>query len=268
MKLIALNPRKKTGGRKKTAAKKKPAKKQAAKKQAAKKPARKKGANMAKRKKATPKRRRARRNPSVKRTVRRARRAVGALGPIEGAAKSMLPMLAGALSAKVVQRKFGGGKSELENWEWKDYLMGGLGTIGAGILAKSALRMSVSQQQKILEGGFVFLAMKAITTELVPKSTTAMEWLGEDGEVWRPGDTYTSPATGETFVLGESGDWQSQTDVPARLVGATIEDEDNEVLLGEGVGPVTALGEGVGPVTALGASGPVWQPTRTSGPVW
>jgi len=264
LKLIALNPtkRKKTGGRK--AAAKKPAAKKTAKKKAAKKTAKKKGVNMAKKKSAT--KRRARKNPSVKKTVRRARRAVGVLGPIEGAAKSMLPMLAGALSAKVVQRKFGGGPSELENWEWKDYLMGGLGTIGAGLLAKSALRMTQAQQQKILEGGLLYLAMKAVTTELVPKSATAMAWLGEDGNEYRPGDTYTSQ-TGETFVLGESGDWQSQTNVPARLVGATIEDE-SEVLLGEGVGPVTALGEGVGPVTALGASGPMWQPQKTRGPVW
>jgi len=266
MKLIALNPRKKAA--KKRPAKKKAAKRKAAKKPAGRKPAKKKavkrtakakGANMAKRKKTT-RRRPARKNPSARRTVRRARRAVGMLGPVEGAAKSMLPMFAGMLSAKVVQRKFGGGKSELENWEWKDYLMGALGTAGASVLSKSVLKLSAAQQQKVLEGGMFFLLSKALLTELVPMSDTAKEWLGEDGRTWRAGDRYVNQGTGETFVLGENGEWYDQTNVRGigggydepRLVGAAIEDEDNEVMLGEGMTPVTALGEGMTPVTALG----------------
>jgi len=250
MKLIALNPTKKRG-RKKTA-KKTAAKKTGKKKPAKKTAAKKKGATMAKKKTKTPAKRRPRKNPSVKRTVRRARRAVGVLGPIEDAAKDMLPMSAGMLGAKVVQRKFGNGHSELEEWDWKDYLMGGLGTLATQLGAKHILRVPAKTQKEIIKGGMFYLLTKAVLTELVPLSDTAKEWLGEDGRVYKPGDTYVQPQTGETFVLGESGDWAAQSNM-RQMVGAVIDDEESEVLLGEGVTPVTALGEGVTPVTSLGA---------------
>lgn len=209
-------------------------------------------------------RRRARRNPSTKTIVRRAR-SNSLFGPVEGAARNMGMMMLGAMAAKAIQRRAGNGKSEAENWEWKDYAWASAGVLGASVLAKSVLKRSTADQQRILEGGMLMILFKAVTQELVPMSETATKWLGDDDNYYSPGDEYVTQ-TGETYVLGSNGSWSEQSNIP-RLVGATIEDEP-EVLLGEGAGPVTSLGEGVTPVTNLGDYGPVWHSRPAAGAVW
>jgi hypothetical protein len=197
-KILAFNPRKqaaKKSGKKKPA--RAPAKKGKDRKMAdTKKPAKKPPAK----KKAPPAKRAMKKNPSARGILE------GTVIP--GAAKNLLPMVGGALLTKVAQKRFGDKTSETANWTWKDYLAGFVGAFGGSLLARFALGSSQRTQQKILEGGLLVLSFKLITQELVPLSDAAQEWLGEDedGEEWRPGDTYRD-ADGNEWILGEDAEW-------------------------------------------------------------
>lgn len=168
---------------------------------------------MAKKRKSRPKKRRgpAKRGPgrSRRRAYTRNPTAGGILAgtSIPNAMRSMLPMTAGALLAKVSQKRFGDKTAEDGNWTWKDYVAGGLGALAASLGSRYLLRATANTQQKVLEGGLLILTFKLITQEIVPMSTTAMEWLGEDGNTYRAGDLYETEA-GEQYMLGAGGEWQ------------------------------------------------------------
>lgn len=209
MKILALNPRPK---KRKAATKKKTTRKSATKKKPARKNPAKKGKTMAKKKTKTKKRR----GPAKRGKGRSRRRAYtrnpSAKGFLSGtsiptAVRSMLPMTAGALLAKVSQKRFGDKTAEDGNWTWKDYVAGGLGALVGSLASRHLLKATAATQQKVLEGGLLILTFKLITQEVVPMSTTAMEWLGEDGNSYTVGDVYRTEA-GEQYKLGSNGQWE------------------------------------------------------------
>jgi hypothetical protein len=100
---------------------------------------------------------------------------------LKGAASDLMPMLAGALLAKFAGKKFASTPgAETDNWSWQNYLWGAGGGIGGALLAHSIFGTSSRTAQKALEGAFLFLGMKAFTTELAPKNSTLMSWFGQD----------------------------------------------------------------------------------------
>ena len=215
MKILALNPRPKSTRRRKT--KKKATKKATPRRVTIKKPAKKnpakKGQSTMATKRKRPKKRRgpAKRGPgrSRRRAYTRNPSAAGILSgtSIPSAARSMLPMTAGALIAKVAQKRFGDKTSESGNWTWKDYVAGAIGTLAGSLAARHLLRSTAATQQKVLEGGLLILTFKLITQEIVPMSATAEEWLGNDGQTYSPGDVYQT-ADGASYLLGADGMWK------------------------------------------------------------
>jgi hypothetical protein len=201
----------------------------------------------------------------ARRIARRGGQFLGSSG-IAGAAKSMLPMLVGAIAAKIAQKKFGDKTEETGNWTWKDYLTGAAGTLVAGLGTKYLFKANPATSQKVLEGGFLILAFKLLTNELVPKSDTAKEWLGaeggDDGIVlggddegsWAGmdvGDLYESQ-DGQTYVLGADGFWRPWDSSNRALPPATAEG------FGETLSPPGRLGgfgETLSPPGRLGGIG-------------
>lgn len=170
-------------------------------------------------------------NPPKRTRARRAAAAVGrglgALG-IGAALRSMLPMVAGALAAKLGQKKFGSGKDEDAGggWEWKDYLIGGLGALAASMLSRHVMRSNPATAQKVLEGGLLILAFKLVTQEIVPMSDTAKGWLGDNAQAapgYEVGDL-AEGADGQTYVLGSDWRWRP-VDAGNRLLGAADDDD-------------------------------------------
>lgn len=131
-----------------------------------------------------------------------------------GAAKSLVPLMFGALVAKFAAKKFADGGSESENWNWKNYAFAGVATVGVALLAGAVLKKKVPAQ-KILEGGLLLLGYKLFTHEIAPMNTYTESWFGgaEDdfnpysglGE-GEPGDLVED--NGETFIKGIDGYWR------------------------------------------------------------
>ena len=226
---------------------------------------------MAKRK-AAPKKRRgpAKRGPgrSKRRTYTRNPTARGILEGtgIQQAARALLPMVGGALAAKVSQKRFGDKTSETGTWTMRDYIAGFLGSLVASYGARHVLKSTASTQQKVLEGGLLVLAFKAITTALVPMSDTMKEWLGDDGQVYRPGNTFQS-TDGSSYMLGEGGDWiPIDRYLPA---GEEVGQEDWQQM-GDSIIEPGALGDSIIEPGALGdAYDNAWSSGRRGGgAVW
>ena len=175
----------------------------------------------------------------ARRAGRAARRYAGlaatsiGIGP---AVKNMLPMLAGVLASKVLQKKFGDKTPESGNWTWKDYLVGALGGVGASFLSRALFKATPATAQKILEGSFLFIGAKILLEEVVPMSKTAEEWLGqndfapagylgdgdaytisEDAPAYEVGDLFEGE-DGSTYVLGADWRWRPADD-SNRLLG-------------------------------------------------
>lgn len=183
---------------------------------------------------------------------------------IPGAAKSMLPMISGAMLAKLAQKRFGDKTHESSNWTWKDYAAGGIGSLVASIAARHLLRASAATSQKVLEGGLLILAFKAITQEIVPMSAAATSWLGEDGEQYTAGDLYQTDE-GETYLLGENGEWTDITTYLPETTGCN----DEQTAIGDMVVEPGPLGDIVAPPGPLGdAFDDAWTGGAGSGAVW
>jgi len=193
---------------------------------------------------------------------------LGATG-IAGAAKSMIPMVLGALAAKLAQKRFGDKTSEDASggWTWKDYLVGAAGGLVASLGSRYLFKANPQTSQKVLEGAFTILLFKLITQEIVPMSSTAKDWLGADdmlgeGETWSGygqetygqetygqetygiGDLFESPE-GVQYVLGADGQWRP-IDSSNRLIG----DVDDFAAMVE----PSAMGEALSPVSRFGDS--------------
>lgn len=215
--IIALNPKRKKKKAKK--AKKKALKKTKQSKPAA-RPAKKittKGATMPRGKKKGRKRgkKKRRANPSkVKYVTRYATQTIAGIR-MWSAAKSVIPMLLGAASAKFAAKRFTEGGAEGDNWTWKNYLFGLLGGTVAAI-GTSALLKRTNAAQKVFEGALLLTAYKFLTNEVAPQNPTLEAWFGEDedidpyegvgqeyeeyGDIWRGEET--------DYVQGFDGGWR------------------------------------------------------------
>jgi len=177
-------------------------------------------------------------NPSGGRIRHYARRGARAAGGFLGnlgvgsALKAALPLGIGIVAASLIRKKFGSVGDQRDNWEWKDYLMAGLGTIGAAVGARHLFRASAQTSQMIMLGGLGLIITKILQDEIVPQSDTLKNWIGEEEAegAWAglgqgdqpagylPGDLYMGD-DGETFVYGEDGNWRN-VDESARMLGA------------------------------------------------
>ena len=214
-------------------------------------------------------------NPPESRARRYARRAgtaargfLGSSG-IAGAARSMIPMVLGALAAKVAQKRFGDKTSEdaAGGWTWKDYLVGAAGGLVASLGSRYLFKTNPQTSQKVLEGAFTILLFKLITQEIVPMSKTAKDWLGADDmlgegegtwgqETWSGADEGTwsgygygvgdlaETPDGMQYILGADGQWRP-IDSSNRLIGA------GEDVFGAMVEP-SAMGDAVVPPGRFG----------------
>ena len=212
---------------------------------------------MARKKKRTTRRRTTRRKTTRRRRNPMPRALGGILGPVEPALKNAIAGLSGAMAAKLIQRRWGGGSSESDNWDWKDYLFAALGTLGAGIGSKYLFRASSATQAKVMAGGLILIGYKLITNELVPLSATAETWLGEDGNQYKSGDRFVSP-NGESYILGSNGEWLPEGVYPKMTEGT-----------GDVIEPVSRLGDVIEKPSSLGDHwGNVWEPIPEEGGVW
>lgn len=207
--------------------------------------------------------------------------AAGSIGLVP-ALKNMLPMLAGVVATKLIQKKFGDGTAENKSWTWKDYLVGALGGFGAAFISRGLFKGSPQTSQKILEGSFLFLGSKILLEEIVPMSKTAEEWLGQEddfapagllgtgqdeaymGQAYEVGDLLEAD-DGQTYVLGQDWRWRPADD-GNRLLGEDDfapagQDEaymgQDEAYMGESLAPVARFGDAISVPGRLGGFGAV-----------
>ncbi|MBN2256875.1 MAG: hypothetical protein JW704_03505 [Anaerolineaceae bacterium] len=102
---------------------------------------------------------------------------------VSGALKDMMPLMCGALLAKFAAKKFAEGGAETENWTWKNYGWGLVGTAVAAVGTSAMFRRSRTAQ-KIFEGGLLLLAYKIFTNEIAPKSDYLNTWFGADEDIY------------------------------------------------------------------------------------
>jgi hypothetical protein len=259
--ILLINPRR-------SKPKKKRSGKQGVKAMAAKKKSTSKPRKRRKTTSAAPKRRRA----STKRTTRRRRRR-NPQSPKRAAlnllsAKSLFGMAAdaskqfgGHLACQFAAKKFADGGGANENWGWKNYLFGLLGT---SVAAYGAEMIKRGSGRDFMTGGLSYLMLKAFVGEAGPRfpwvetyfgDPTAYgygtglqgddfpgQYLGTDGNYYTPGDSYYGE-DGEVYLLGQDGMWRPTSD-----------DYRNPELLGLGDGMVDrgSLGDSVFPVGPLG----------------
>lgn len=239
--IVAINPKKKKGGKPKKRAKPKEKNTVAKKKR--------------KKTKAITKKRK--RNPTkAKRAARwagrRARATIGGM-KIGTALVNTIPHVGGMMAAQWGAKKFseGGGAND-PNWEFKNYLTGGAAAFAAGFLAENLKR---GYGQKVLEGGLALLGYKVLVNEVAPQSEWFMEQFGEDEFVmmgqeedeyeaifgadddeYDPGDAYLAD-DGETYILGEDGRWYPVSESHRQI------SQDDVELLGNGLEPPGRLGD-------------------------
>jgi hypothetical protein len=221
--IIALNPRKKGKKKKGKKKRKRPAMTALQKKYFGKKAERKGPTKMAKAKKKTTKKRY---NPKKKKGGGGGSRRGGAIAStIFGAAKSTVPLLFGALTAKFFAKKFAEGGAESDNWNWKNYALAGGSTVGAAFLVGALFRKKAITQ-KVLEGGLLLLAYKLFTNEIAPMNQYTESWFGgaedefdpygaidqgEEGDIWE-GDN-------EDYVKGVDGYWRPASEAHRQPIG-------------------------------------------------
>ena len=227
--IVAMNPRK---GKKKTVKRRKTLKAKTG------------GRTMAKKK--TRKRRstKRRRNPSRARTYART---TFAGVQFQNALKTAVPMLFGAVAAKFAAKRFADGGGEMEDWTWKNHLLGLVGALVAGIAASALLKTRGNIAQNIFTGGLVLILYKIWTLEIAPKNPTLSAWFGGDEDML-PGNEYGQLWQGDEvdYMTGADGFYRP-VDESHRLPEAAG--------YGDVVTPATpTLGDVVVPATpALGA---------------
>ena len=270
--ILVINPKRKPRRRRKTAAKKRRrnANGTFAKMRKRTNPARRRsksalsargGRTMAKRRKATRKRRTPTR--TIAKAVRRRRRATPRRNPSRRAAvarratsafKNVLNVrnvieaaqgTGGMLATQFFAKRFadGGGAND-SDWTWKNYTWGAVGAVGSGLAASL-----VSQRagKEFFKGGLSLLMYKLVVNEWAEKSDFISEYFGEadetvfmgdDGNMYSPGDTYLGD-DGEVYLMGQDGSWNNAYLGP-------------ETALGEALVPPGSLGEALVPPGSLG----------------
>ena len=187
----------------------------------------------------------------------------GGLG-LGQAAKITLHGMVGIAAASLLRKKFGDVSDARDNWSWKDYLMAGLGALGASVVAKHVFRASADTSRNILTGGLVLIGYRILTDEVLPKNDTLSKWFGEEagegswqgigaGEsaaAYLPGDVMLGD-DGRDYVYGEDGNWRPSDDSHRMLPDYSGEDAGYDGLTQPG-----AMGEdGYGGLTQPGPLG-------------
>lgn len=171
---------------------------------------------------------------------------------IPGAAKDAIPMIFGALSGKFCAKKFAKGGSELDIWEWPNYLWFLGGSFGAALLTSAIFRGSRSVAKKVFTGGLVACGYKWVTRELTQHSATMQEYFGQvDPDSFDPygylgmGDIYEAGAEDYT---GYYGQYQDRLP-PGAVSGYGQILEPATVQMGQILEPATSQMGGYGDVT-------------------
>lgn len=192
----------------------------------------------------------------------RARRAASAVGRgatwagVTLALRNLLPLSAGGLMAKVAAKKFGSGVKESEPWAPRDYAIGALAGLLGSVLVRSVMKGKADTAQKILEGAWAFLAMKALTHEVAKLNPTLEAWMGDNGDQL-PGAEFAvgdleQGADGRLYVLGNDWKWRPVDDAHRQL--AAYEPDD---MAGELVAPGRLGEEFAGSLVSPGRLGAV-----------
>lgn len=157
---------------------------------------------------------------------------------VGGAVKGLFPMFCGALVCKFAAKKFAEGGSESENWTWKNYGWGLLGTTIAAVGTSAVFRSRGKVAQKVFEGGLLLLAYKIFTNELAPKSQYLESWFGADEDIYP--DMSADPGAGDIYqgadddyVYSADGSYRPVSEMdrlpavaPTQGIGTTIEPAD------------------------------------------
>lgn len=139
------------------------------------------------------------------------------------ALRSTIPLLLGALAAKFTAKKFSDGGAEADNWTWKNYAFGLLGTLIAAFATQAIFKARTGTATKVMEGGLILVAYKLFTNEIAPQNTTLQTWFGENEAMpefegyanygaemgpqdFRPGDIWQGDLS--DYVMGEDGYWR------------------------------------------------------------
>jgi len=141
------------------------------------------------------------------------------------ALRNTVPLLLGALAAKFTAKKFTDGGKESDNWTWKNYAFGVLGTLVAAFATQALFKAKTGTATKVMEGGLLLVAYKIFTNEIAPMNDTMEEWFSGDeampemevdgygdwGEElgpddFTPGDIWQGDDT--DYVMGSDGYWR------------------------------------------------------------
>ena len=153
----------------------------------------------------------------AKRAAHHARGFFGSLG-LGGAAKTTAHGMIGIAAGLLLRKKFGKSMSAQGQWQWQDFLMAGVGALGAATIARHVFRASEQTSKNILTGGLMLIAYRVLTDQIVTRSDTLANWIGEEGEgAWQgvgagdqvlPGDVMLGADNTPEFVMGSDGQWR------------------------------------------------------------
>lgn len=157
----------------------------------------------------------------ARRAVHHGRGFIGGMG-IGEALKTMAQGMIGAAAGMLVRKKFGTVSNFSDNWEMKDYLMAGLGGVGAAMVAKLAFKASPATSRNIMVGGLALVGIKLLQDELIPKNATLQSWFGAESaegswqgigaeDALMVGDVQMGD-DGAAYVYGEDGQWRPADD--------------------------------------------------------
>jgi hypothetical protein len=203
-------------------------------------------------------RKRRRRNPQ---SPKRAALNLLSAKSLTGMALDASKQFGGHLACQFAAKKFADGGGANENWGWKNYLFGLLGT---SVAAYGAEMIKRGSGRDFMTGGLSYIMLKAFVGEAGPRFPWVQTYFGDpaeygygnglngplpgtyqgtDGNMYTPGDSYYGE-DGEVYLLGADGFWRPTSD-----------DYRNPALLGlgDGIAPRGSLGDAVFPVGPLGA---------------
>ncbi len=119
---------------------------------------------------------RTRKNPTKRRAVANyAKSTIGGVN-IQGALKSTVPLLLGALAAKFAAKKFSDGAGEGEDWTWKSYGLAALGGLVAAVGTSAIFKTNRNTSQKVLEGALLLIGYKIFINEIASQNETMNQW--------------------------------------------------------------------------------------------
>lgn len=161
----------------------------------------------------------------------------------------------GKLACQFAAKRFTPGGGYGEDWNWKNYLIGLIGTAVASYGAEMIKRGSGRQ---FMTGGVSHLMMTAFVKELGPRwpwvgnyfaqadmvTDSLPTYMGTDGIMYTAGDTYQGE-DGESYMLGYDGLWRAQQQ--GEMMGDALVPQGS---LGDALVPQGSLGDAYAPYRA------------------